>query len=187
MYGEVVKMKMIDHRGYARFSDDSTRTSWEHIRIAEAKLGRRLGKDECVHHVDRDKTNNTLENLIVFRSNADHVRLHKAKVPTEILQTKDGSHIVVLDQQPCSVCNRLFVPSDLYQKYCSVSCYLNERRQRLPRVDAEVLAKQVWEMPTTAVARLYGVSGKAVEKWCTKLGIPKPGRGYWVRKEFGYE
>ena len=42
------------------------------------------------------------------------------------------------------------------------------------------LARIIWEMPTEQVGKLFGVSGKTVEKRCKKLGIPKPPRGYWA-------
>jgi len=38
-------------------------------------IGKR--KDEMVHHIDHDKTNNNLENLIVM-TNSEHVRFHHA-------------------------------------------------------------------------------------------------------------
>lgn len=46
----------------------------------------------------------------------------------------------------------------------------------------EELEKLVWEIPATKIAIKYGVSSKAVEKWCKKLGINKPGPGYWAKK-----
>ena len=42
------------------------------------------------------------------------------------------------------------------------------------------LEKLVWEMPTTQVGALFGVSDKAIDKRCKSLGIAKPGRGYWT-------
>lgn len=48
-------------------------------------------------------------------------------------------------------------------------------------IDPEELRQLVWEIPTTEIAALYGVSDKAVEKRCRTLGIPKPPRGYWTR------
>jgi hypothetical protein len=50
-------------------------------------------------------------------------------------------------------------------------------------IDPEELRQLVWEIPTTQIASLYGVSDKAVEKRCRALGISKPPRGYWTRSE----
>lgn len=49
--------------------------SGEHRRLIEATLGRALGKDEVVHHIDRNRKNNTLENLVVL-TRYDHARVH---------------------------------------------------------------------------------------------------------------
>ncbi|WP_333033914.1 MULTISPECIES: hypothetical protein [unclassified Microcoleus] len=41
----------------------------------------------------------------------------------------------------------------------------------------------LWEKPTTCLAKEFGVSGKAIEKWCKTYGIQKPPRGYWNQKK----
>lgn len=46
-------------------------------RIVMAKsIGRDLRPEEVVHHIDGDKTNNNLSNLMLFPNNADHQRYH---------------------------------------------------------------------------------------------------------------
>ncbi len=47
--------------------------------------------------------------------------------------------------------------------------------------DREDLFHLVWSMPSEQVAANLGISGPALTKRCTKLGIPKPPRGYWAR------
>src|SRR5579864_4607131 len=49
----------------------------------------------------------------------------------------------------------------------------------------EELYSEVWEKPLVKVAAKYGISAVMVGKVCQKLQIPLPGRGYWVKKEFG--
>jgi hypothetical protein len=56
---------------------------------------------------------------------------------------------------------------------------LNNKRKFDPL--KEDLEKLVWELPTLHVAKLFGVSDKAVDKRCRLLGIQKPGRGYWAK------
>lgn len=50
---------------------------YEHRAVAEEILGRRLQRDEQVHHIDKNTRNNDPRNLIVI-SDDDHTRLHHA-------------------------------------------------------------------------------------------------------------
>lgn len=54
-----------DSKGYVR----------EHVLVMEAHIGRCLEPHECVHHKDRDKQNNALENLELL-AKAEHAALH---------------------------------------------------------------------------------------------------------------
>lgn len=44
---------------------------------------------------------------------------------------------------------------------------------------------QLWEIPTTKVAKQLGISDVALTKWCAKHDIPKPPLGYWAKREYG--
>lgn len=46
----------------------------EHRLLVAMELGRSLLRSECVHHVNHDATDNRIENLMLFASNADHKR-----------------------------------------------------------------------------------------------------------------
>jgi len=46
----------------------------EHRLLVAIAMGRSLSRSECVHHVNHDATDNRLENLMLFASNADHKR-----------------------------------------------------------------------------------------------------------------
>lgn len=47
-----------------------------HRVVAEQMLGRPLQKGEVVHHIDGNKRNNDPSNLMVFKSQAEHVKYH---------------------------------------------------------------------------------------------------------------
>lgn len=53
----------------------------QHRLVAEAVLGRRLLREEVVHHEDENKQNNSPENLWLFPSQAAHLRHHKRNSP----------------------------------------------------------------------------------------------------------
>ena len=49
----------------------------------------------------------------------------------------------------------------------------------------EELYELVWTKPTIEIAGEFGVSDKAVDKWCKRLSVPKPSPGYWARVAAG--
>lgn len=49
----------------------------------------------------------------------------------------------------------------------------------------EKLYQEIWARPTRSVAHEYGLSDVGLAKICKKLKIPRPGLGYWRRKETG--
>lgn len=49
-----------------------------HVVLVEAHIGRALASNECVHHVNEDKTDNRIENLMLM-TRSEHTRLHRKK------------------------------------------------------------------------------------------------------------
>ena len=62
---------------------------YEHILVAEKMLGRELLPEECVHHKDKDRTNNSEDNLMVFATNEDHIAFHAGG---EAILQENGSY-----------------------------------------------------------------------------------------------
>jgi len=58
------------------------RRVWEHRWLMEQKLGRKLETWEEVHHIDRDATNNRLDNLVVL-VRKEHVEFRKKQREVE--------------------------------------------------------------------------------------------------------
>jgi len=48
------------------------------------------------------------------------------------------------------------------------------------RITRQELYKKVWEIPTTTLAKEYGISDSAIVKICRRHNIPKPGLGDWT-------
>lgn len=51
----------------------------EHRYIMEQYLGRKLSNKEVVHHIDHNRKNNSIENLVLFPSNSAHIKFHCEK------------------------------------------------------------------------------------------------------------
>ena len=161
----------IDQHGYVRITSDPTRSAWEHIRVAEDMLGRKLGKTEQVHHINGDKTDNRPDNLMVFRTNGDHIRYHAHSKESELIQTCDGSYVTITKQRKCPNCLRLFVPNNGRQKYCSVSCYQKSQSENVPSKE-QLLSDLNTASSMCSIGHKYGVCDNTVRKWCVKYGLP---------------
>jgi hypothetical protein len=59
---------MADHRGYV----------WEHRLVMAKHLGRPLTRTEVVHHIDDNKCNNHISNLMLFASQSEHIAHHRS-------------------------------------------------------------------------------------------------------------
>jgi hypothetical protein len=80
----------------------------------------------------------------------------------------------------CPKCCKDFTTKHKKQIACNAKCYLLMKRNNWP--SKKLLKKLVWEKPSTKIAIDYGVSDRAVGKWCEGYEIDKPPRGYWSGK-----
>lgn len=74
---------LIDRYGYVRTYDPKhpfprTSSSYvqEHVRVMELHIGRRIKRNEVVHHKDENRRNNVLTNLKLM-TRSEHARLHR--------------------------------------------------------------------------------------------------------------
>jgi hypothetical protein len=140
---------------------------WYHRHVMSIHLGRWLTPQELVHHVDEDRQNNDLSNLEVT-TRSEHGKTH----------AEERGFVRVFSD--CEVCGKTFAHVRPNQQFCSHNCSHQGRRAFNP--SREELERLVWEMPTSKVAAHYGVSDSAIGKRCKRLGIAKPGRGYWAKR-----
>ena len=77
--------RLLTFQGYVRVyspkhpNRDYKNQVFEHRLVMEKEIGRYLGPEEVVHHINEIKTDNRIENLMLFRIEADHQR-HHAKI-----------------------------------------------------------------------------------------------------------
>lgn len=62
--------------GYLEYTTGKNKGRAVHVVKMEDRIGRRLLSDECVHHIDGDKLNNSEDNLAIL-TRAGHARLHR--------------------------------------------------------------------------------------------------------------
>ena len=150
---------------------------------AEKKLGRRLKDGECVHHIDENKFNNDLDNLMVFRTVADHTAFHRG---SEIhlegdvwAATFKGIEIPIgnnrykrFKKEICPICNINL--KERSAKMCE-SCYSTHRFSRIP--PKETLTELILNYPMLHIGKMYGVSDNAIRKWCRKYDLPFTRKG----------
>lgn len=144
----------------------------QHVFNMAEHIGRPLTKNECVHHIDRDRTNNDLANLQLLTLK-EHVRLH-------CVEDLGTTYIINI----CINCQKTFETTLLNKRNCcSILCATQQRQ--IFKIDPSDLLSMVWSMPTTEVAKILGVSDVAIAKRCKLFNIPKPPRGYWAKVAAG--
>lgn len=61
--------------GYVLVYEDG-KWEYEHRQVVEKSLGKKLGTREVIHHIDGDKANNKLSNLLVTTPE-EHTKIHE--------------------------------------------------------------------------------------------------------------
>jgi hypothetical protein len=155
---------------------------YEHIVIAEKCIGRCLGDNEVVHHLDMDRLNNSVDNLLVM-DRGQHMKLHQwldrgAPMTKVIGEKRLNSGNTKSNNEPkyCAVCGLLLTGKK--QKVCSRKCLSlmiqsssGRRNKAIPSRDE--LIQLLSDNSREGVGRVYNVSGNAVKKWMVKYGLDK--------------
>ncbi len=137
---------------------------YEHRLIAEKMLHRQLKKGEYVHHKDNNGLNNAPSNLMVFATNADHIRYHNGGKA----QCIDGIWYVESANPKCIKCGRVLTRKN--KTGLCQGCISKQSRNKRPTKDQLVVALQKY--PMTQIGKIYGVSDNAVRKWLREYALP---------------
>ena len=169
VYNRPIQLRQ-QREGYLYFTDrghplavGNSGKVYLHRHVVSLAIGRWITSEEVVHHVDGDKKNNSPNNLIIL-TNIDHSKLHKGE--RKIYK--------------CQVCNKKFKALNIRHRFCSQKCR-NVGMNKV-NISKKMLSRLVWEVPTKVFCKWFGVSDTAIAKRCIKLGITKPGRGYWAKR-----
>lgn len=151
---------------------------YTHILMAEIKLGRLLKKGEVVHHIDEDKYNNSLDNLMVFKTLADHTAFHHG-VKAELIG--DVWHCPTKGLSLCPICNNSKSYTAKICKICKIQTSKNNFKNKyfkkinINKFDdyfRKILKDQIRCGNFTSVGKIYNVTDNAIRKWCKKYNLP---------------
>lgn len=151
---------------------------YEHVLIAEVDvLDRKIKEGEVVHHLDENRSNNSPDNLLVLE-NPQHSKLHGWLNKHDLIPTEKQKERISLGCIRCKVCEK---PISFGFVYCSQEC-THTGSQSLNKPSKEILEKEIQTTPMTKLGEKYGVSDKAVKKWCIGYEIELPNRrGHWTK------
>ena len=131
--------KIYLYRGYAGILIKHDKVSVHRI-IANYMAGQRLSSNISVHHIDGNKYNNSLDNLIVFKTNADHAAFHKG-----VEKVQDGDvwycpNKKIKDKELCPVCNLNY--KDTKAEMC-IDCWSKLNRKFIKNTDIQIPNREV--------------------------------------------
>lgn len=156
---------------------------YTHVLVAEKMLGRFLTAEECVHHKDGEKYNNTEDNLMVFKTINDHSAFHKG-----VEAVKDGDVWWCPNKKHTVICPICGETKGKYAKTCP-SCKkimrmrqtIDERIRKVKQTNTLLtddhfrtqLKNDIRKCSFTNVGKIYGVTDNCVRKWCDKYNLPR--------------
>lgn len=86
------KGKTLKPSGYIEITTGRHKTKMEHRVVIEKHLKRKLKKNEVVHHIDGNRQNNSIDNLVVM-DKIDHNRLHALENNHKRKRCKKGRYL----------------------------------------------------------------------------------------------
>lgn len=145
---------------------------YEHILVAEQKIGRLLTQEECVHHIDLNRSNNDPNNLMVFATRSDHAAFHKG---IQAILNEDGVYIcpdkAIRIKHDCkNICPKCGINLKTINANMCLECWNTEQTKHIPSKDELIKLKRT--LSNVKIAKIYHVSDKTIGNWLAKYNIP---------------
>lgn len=163
-------------KGHPRANDSGF--VYEHILVAENKLGRYLKPEEVVHHLNENKGDNRPENLLIFATLADHTRYHMMKDAKYYIDEDGVAHCDGIEYK----CERCGKPVGNGVKFCS-NCRKEIHLESIP--SRNTLKRLIRSYTFMDIGKMFNVSDNAIHKWCKGYGLPY--RATDIKKYNDYE
>ena len=130
-----------------------------------------------VHHIDGDRSNNELNNLMVLCPNChtftDNYCGKKLRKKTK---EKNNEPFYANKREKitkiCKFCGKEFQTNEENQQFCSKKC-ANEQNRKCVRPPKEELEKLIIMKSYRELGRMFGVTDNTIKKWCIRYGIDK--------------
>lgn len=138
-----------------------------HVLMAEKLLGRKLKNGEIIHHKDHNRENFSEDNLIVFKSQADHARFHL----TGNLEKQGDVYISRKIKNKCIDCGKTIGNKN---KRCK-SCYKKYKSKGYADIILEN-KETIYSMAQKGcsvkeIADYFNMAPQSFSRICRRLGI----------------
>ena len=152
---------------------------YEHWLIAEKILGRPI-INEYVHHIDNNGLNNQIQNLMIFKTNSDHIKYHhciKYGWPFNLyckdnvfeIELQDFNNHRVINNSYFTFCEKCGQEIGFNSTLCK-KC-TQESMRKVIRPSKEELSALLKSYNYSQIAKIYNVSSNAIKKWAKKYEI----------------
>lgn len=139
---------------------------YAHTLAAEKKIGRYLKEGEVVHHLNKIKSDNSSDNLIVFKTQSDHSFYHNGGILIETDEkfvykcepAKRGKKMGT----KCPLCGNI-------KSYNAFLCY--DCRYSNRKIDKNKLEKLIPYYTVMEIARILNVTTTGIRKACNRFGF----------------
>lgn len=131
-----------------------------------------------LHHIDGNHYNNNFDNLQILCPNC-HALTQGYRHRIDKIKIYDSTDNGTVQRKPkkrektntCIMCGTLITDK---ATYCSKCMYVAQ--QKVARPEREVLKNEIRTQPFLSLAQKYGVSDKAIVKWCIAYKLPSKKR-----------